>query len=87
MHHCHATGCKKAVPPEMFTCRTHWYSLPKSLRDKIWRHYREGQCDDMNPSRAYCEAAKECVIFLANKEGIESDTKLYDIFLADPETV
>jgi hypothetical protein len=80
-HHCHATNCKIEVPPEMFMCRKHWSSLPKSLRAKIWRHYREGQCDDWNPSKEYCETAKECLVFLANKEGIQVDTKLYDAFL------
>jgi hypothetical protein len=62
-------------------CRPHWFSLPKALRDRIWRHYRVGQCDDMNPSRGYCNVAKECVIYIANREGVEPDTRLYDIFL------
>ena len=80
-HHCHATNCKINVPPEMFMCRRHWYMLPKVLRNKIWATYRIGQCDDMNPSDAYCEVAKECVIYIAQQEKIEPDTKLYDWFL------
>ena len=79
-HHCHATLCEVEVPPEMFMCKRHWFSLPKRLRDKIWNTYRVGQCDDMNPSKEYCQAAKECLVFIANKEGIEADTKLYDFF-------
>jgi len=81
-HHCHATNCKINDPPEMFMCRRHWFSLPKQLRDKIWKTYRKGQCDDMNPSNAYCLAAKECLKFIADKEGIVPDTRLYDMFLA-----
>lgn len=77
-HHCHATNCKVNVPPEMFMCRKHWFSLPKRLRDRIWNTYRLGQCDDMNPSKEYCIAAKECVIFIAHKENITPDTLLYD---------
>lgn len=82
-HHCHATACKIPVPPEMFMCRKHWFSLPKELRNKIWKTYREGQCDDWNPSKEYCLAAKECLEFIAKKEGIQADTKLYDVFMRD----
>lgn len=84
-HHCHATGCKRSVPPEMFTCRSHWFSLPKHMRNAIWAAYRDGQCDDMNPSRAYCLAAKEAVVYLARRDGVEPETRLYDMFLADSE--
>lgn len=65
----------------MFMCRKHWFSLPIYLRNKIWRTYRDGQCDDMNPSKNYCLVAKECLEFIAKKEGIEPDTKLYDFFI------
>lgn len=82
-HHCHATQCKINVPPELFMCKKHWFSLPKYLRNKIWSTYRKGQCDDMNPSREYCLAAKECLEFVAQKEGIQADTKLYDIFMRE----
>ena len=82
-HHCHATNCKIRVPPEMFMCKRHWFSLPKHMRDLIWRTYRVGQCDDMNPSNSYCQIARSCVVFIAEKEGIEPDTKLYDFFLRE----
>jgi len=80
-HHCHATACTTAVPPVMFMCRSHWYHVPKALRDRIWRTYRVGQCDDTRPSREYCEAAKAAVIVVAQREGRIPDTKLYDLFL------
>lgn len=82
-HRCHATGCKTPVPPAMFMCKPHWFRVPKAMRDRIWATYRAGQCDDMNPSDAYCEAAKAAVIAVAQKEGREPDTTLYDLFLAD----
>jgi len=82
-HTCHATGCERPVPPEMFMCRPHWFSLPKSLRDRIWATYRPGQCDDWAISHAYAEAARACVRFIAAKEGREPDTSVYD--LLDPE--
>lgn len=80
-HHCHATNCKVSVPPVMFMCKRHWFSLPKVLRNKIWATYREGQCDDWNPSVEYCLAAIECVKFIASKEKIEPDIVLYETFM------
>jgi hypothetical protein len=55
--------------------------VPKSIRDRIWAHYRAGQCDDWNPSTAYCEAARDAVIAIAQREGKVPDTKVYDFFL------
>jgi hypothetical protein len=82
-HTCHATGCNAAVPPEMWGCKKHWFMVPKPLRDRIWATYRVGQCDDMNPSRAYLETARQAVIAVARREGITPDTLLYDHFLAE----
>ena len=78
-HHCHATGCNVAVPPEMFACKRHWYLLPKRLRDAIWAAYRPGQCDDWQISKAYADAAREAVRWLAEKDEIEPDTSIYDM--------
>lgn len=78
-HHCHATDCPREVPPEMFMCRSHWFSLPKRMRDAIWRTYRPGQCDDWNISREYSEAAKAAVRFIAAKEGREPDVSVYEM--------
>jgi hypothetical protein len=78
-HTCHATNCEVHVPPEMFMCKRHWFSLPKYLRDRIWKSYRPGQCEDWEISKEYSEAAKACVIFIANKEGVEPDIRLYEV--------
>jgi DNA polymerase len=67
-HHCHARGCEKPVPPEMLMCRGHWFSLPKNLRDAVWRTYREGQCDDMRPSREWHAAADAAIEYVFNRE-------------------
>lgn len=82
-HTCHATGCTKNVPPEMFMCKKHWFSLPKSMRNAIWATYRPGQCDDWNITHEYAEAARTAVCYLAQKEGVESDTRVYDML--DPK--
>ena len=83
-HTCHATDCPKGVPPEMFMCRTHWFSLPKRMRDAIWRTYRAGQCDDWNITHEYADAAREAVMYLAAKEGVEADVSIYDML--DPRS-
>lgn len=57
-HTCHWPGCDKAVPPAMWGCRPHWFTLPKAHRDAIWQHYRPGQEIDKRPSEAYLGAAK-----------------------------
>lgn len=81
-HTCHATACTKNVPPEMWGCRRHWFMVPKQIRDRIWQHYRAGQEDDWEPSREYLEAAREAVVAVALKEGVEPDTSVYDVFLS-----
>lgn len=57
-HACHWPGCEHQVPPAMWGCRTHWFMLPKHLRDRIWRSYRPGQENDLHPSREYVDAAR-----------------------------
>lgn len=84
-HTCHAVGCSARVPPEMFMCRKHWFMVPRSIRDRIWRTYRPGQCDDWRVSSAYCDAAMDALVEVATREGREIDPdcpelKLYDIF-------
>ena len=82
-HTCHATGCTKNVPPEMFMCKRHWFSLPKSIRDRIWATYRPGQCDDWNITSEYAEAAKAGVRHVAEAEGIKPDLEVYEML--DPK--
>ena len=82
-HTCHATGCKVNVPPEMFMCKNHWFSLPKQYRDEIWRTYRKGQCDDWQISSEYADAARAAIKYVADKEGVKPDVQVYDML--DPK--
>lgn len=41
----------------MWGCRTHWFLIPKPLRDAIWRTYRPGQEEGGGVSTDYFEAA------------------------------
>lgn len=58
-HHCHWPGCTAEVPPKLWGCRSHWYMLPKKLRDKIWMYYVSGQETTKTPSREYIQVAEE----------------------------
>lgn len=57
-HTCHWPGCPKAVPPAMWGCTYHWYTLPARLRARIWATYKPGQEITKTPSAAYLEAAR-----------------------------
>lgn len=39
-HRCPKAGCTADVPHHMLACRTHWFELPKPLRDAIKQTYR-----------------------------------------------
>lgn len=71
-HTCHAVGCEVSVSPEMLMCRRHWFSVPLTLRNRVWATYQQGQCEiqsDVDPTNAYCEAAKAAVVAVAQREG------------------
>lgn len=57
-HHCHWPGCERQVPPAVWGCRPHWFTLPKDLRDRIWRTYKIGQEVKGTPSTEYIAAAR-----------------------------
>ena len=57
-HTCHWPGCSVEVEPQFWGCKAHWYTLPKPIRQEIWRHYRKGQEITKDPSDAYIRAAQ-----------------------------
>lgn len=82
IHHCHATGCERTVKPEYLMCPSHWRMVPIKNQIAVLKTYRVGQCNDLNPSLAYCEAAREAVIEVATWEHKTPDTRLYDMLIA-----
>jgi len=68
-HRCHAIDCTTQVHPRMLMCRRHWYMVPKDLRDRVWREYRDGQERTKRPSEAYLAAAKAAIEAVASREG------------------
>jgi hypothetical protein len=45
-HLCPAPGCGEIVPRTMLACRKHWFSLPKAMRNDIWRAWRRDPYGD-----------------------------------------
>lgn len=72
-HACHWPGCSKQVPPAMWGCKTHWFKLPKALRDRIWAAYQPGQEITGTPSREYLVVARDVQAWIA---GQATETRL-----------
>ena len=64
-HHCHWPGCERQVPPAVWGCRKHWYSLPIDLRTAIWKAFRPGQEVKGTPSTSYIAAARAAQDWIA----------------------
>ena len=43
---CPGFGCSIMVADPKFLCSTHWFRVPKALRDLIWRLYRSERDSD-----------------------------------------
>lgn len=71
-HLCHAEDCDVEVPPRIFMCKTHWFMLPKQLRDALWAEYVPGQEIRKDPTREYLNVTRRCINFVAAKEGRRS---------------
>lgn len=67
-HTCHAMGCGKPVPPRMFMCRQHWFSLSATMRNLVWSVYVPGQELRRDPSAEYLEVTNLIIQWLAHKE-------------------
>ena len=37
---CRVISCERAHADDQVCCRPHWFSLPKPVREEIWRLYR-----------------------------------------------
>jgi hypothetical protein len=66
-HTCHWPGCNVEVPPAMWGCKSHWFKLPKPLRNRIWATYVPGQEITKTPDRSYLDAAKAVQEWIAGQ--------------------
>jgi hypothetical protein len=53
----------------MWGCRTHWFALPKWLRDKVWDAYEPGQEERLDPSDEYLAVAHEVQAWIREHHG------------------
>jgi len=67
-HTCHAINCKTPVPPERLMCYRHWRMVSLDTQRKVWATYRNGQCDDKNPSPEWHKAADEAIKAVYERE-------------------
>jgi hypothetical protein len=75
-HVCHWPGCTSKVPPAMWGCRKHWYTLPIALRNKVWRAYSPGQELSKRPSPEYLAVAREVEAWIAEHQARQAAGRL-----------
>jgi hypothetical protein len=39
---CPVSGCHAQIDPTRLMCRSHWYLVPKQIRDRVWATWRSG---------------------------------------------
>lgn len=61
---CRVEGCTARHPRGLFCCSTHWYTLPKPLRDEIWRTFRAHGVLSVE----YLQAAENAEAFLEERD-------------------
>lgn len=52
----------------MLCCKSHWYALPKPLRDAIWDEYTSGQENTKTPTLRYLAVQRLSIAFLARAD-------------------
>jgi hypothetical protein len=40
---CFAKNCNLTIDSGVLMCRTHWYEVPKAIRDLVYRTYNRGR--------------------------------------------
>ena len=68
-HVCHAMGCERRCKPEFLMCGIHWRKVPLKWNRLVYANYRDGQCDDKKPSKAWTVAAWAAIAAVAQHEG------------------
>lgn len=76
-HTCHWPDCPKEVPPAMWGCREHWFKLPKSLRDQVWKEYRPGQEIEKKPSIRYLAVMAVVQGWITGKVTLNKDGSIF----------
>lgn len=40
-HRCPVPGCEDPVTENQLLCRSHWFSVPREIRSRVWATYRQ----------------------------------------------
>ena len=71
--HCAVAGCSTRLNAGQLFCKSHYFSLPKALKDDLWSswraamHARRGttpQAEQLTANREYQRAYQECCEYL-----------------------
>lgn len=61
---CPVNGCDEQLEKSWnLCCKSHWFALPKPLRDEVWRLYKAER-----GSSTHLDAIAECLIYLNGLE-------------------
>jgi len=63
---CAIPRCRNQIDPSRLMCRTHWYMVPKELRDDVWATWRSG---DGAFSKAHQDAVRMAVAAVVHVAG------------------
>ena len=66
---CQAAGCKTIIPPSMFLCRVHWFSLPEPMRAEIIVEELARETKDNLPNAALVAAVARAREWIAEHAG------------------
>jgi hypothetical protein len=61
---CPVPGCGTRIDSSLLMCSPHWWSVPKSLRNRVWTTVRKGVLDDR-----YRDAAAAAISAATEKAG------------------
>ena len=65
---CPIPRCGRQIDPSRLMCRSHWYMVPKRLRDQVWATWRSGQGARSPEHRAAVHRAVIVVLTATGRE-------------------
>jgi hypothetical protein len=49
-------------------CSNHWKKVPPEMKEKVYEHYKKGQCDSKRPSNEWLKAARAAINYVNRLE-------------------
>lgn len=83
---CPIQGCGAPIDPTRLMCRSHWYLVPKQIRDRVWATWRSGQRafspehkEAVRKAIAACQATVASMGAAAAEKGVPPDAPIADM--------